>query len=348
METKIIKIDQENYFNKILNYPAKVLKEGGLVAFPTETVYGLGCNALDEEAITKIFEVKGRPGDNPLIIHISEIEMLDALVKDYSGIVKKVISKFWPGPLTIVFKSSALVPSIVSAGLDTVAVRMPSNAIAQKLIEIAGVPIAAPSANLSGKPSPTSAKHVIDDLSGKIECIIDGGDCQVGLESTVLDMSSDHPTILRPGGITIEELRKVIPTVIYDEALKNLELTPKSPGMKYVHYSPEAEVFILENFDYSPEKIKNIEEIIEKEFSDKKVGFMGSKSFVKVFNNHFCISLGDENDFDQIASNLFRTLRAFDDNDVDVVISESFELIGVGHAIMNRLRKSAGYKTINL
>lgn len=348
METKIIKIDQENYFNKILNYPAKVLKEGGLVAFPTETVYGLGCNALDEEAITKIFEVKGRPGDNPLIIHISAIEMLDALVKDYSGIVKKVISKFWPGPLTIVFKSSELVPSIVSAGLDTVAVRMPSNAIAQKLIEIAGVPIAAPSANLSGKPSPTSAKHVIDDLSGKIECIIDGGDCEVGLESTVLDMSADQPTILRPGGITIEELRKVIPTVIYDEALKNLELIPKSPGMKYVHYSPEAEVFILENFDYSPEKIKNIEEIIEKEFSDKKVGFMGSKSFVKVFNNHFCISLGDENNFDQIASNLFRTLRAFDDNDVDVVISESFELIGVGHAIMNRLRKSAGYKTINL
>lgn len=348
METKIIKIDQENYFNKILNYPAKVLKESGLVAFPTETVYGLGCNALDEEAITKIFEVKGRPGDNPLIIHISEIEMLDALVEDYSGIVKKVISKFWPGPLTIVFKSSELVPSLVTAGLETVAIRMPSSTIAQKLIEIADVPVAAPSANLSGKPSPTSAKHVIDDLSGKIECIIDGGDCEVGLESTVLDMSSDQPTILRPGGVTIEELRKVIPTVIYDEALKNLELIPKSPGMKYVHYSPEAEVYILENFDYSLEKIENIEKIIEKDFSDKKIGFMGSKSFIKVFDKHFGISLGDENDYNQIASNLFRTLRAFDDNGIDVVISESFELIGVGHAIMNRLRKSAGYKTINL
>src|SRR6056297_162563 len=291
METKIIKIDQENYFNKILNYPAKVLKEGGLVAFPTETVYGLGCNALDEEAITKIFEVKGRPGDNPLIVHISEIEMLDSLVKDYSGIVKKVISKFWPGPLTIVFKSSDLVPSTVTAGLDTVAIRMPSNAIAQKLIEIADVPVAAPSANLSGKPSPTSAKHVIDDLSGKIECIIDGGDCEVGLESTVLDMSSDQPTILRPGGVTIEALRKVIPSVIYDEALKNLELIPKSPGMKYVHYSPEAEVYILENFDYSSAKITNLEEVLEKDFPDKKVAFMGSKSFIKSFDNYYGISL---------------------------------------------------------
>lgn len=348
METKIIKIDQENYFNKILNYPAKVLKEGGLVAFPTETVYGLGCNALDEEAVSKIFEVKGRPGDNPLIIHISEIEMLDNLVKDYSGIVKKVISKFWPGPLTIVFKSSDLVPSCVTAGLETVAVRMPSNAIAQKLIEIADVPVAAPSANLSGKPSPTSAKHVIDDLSGKIECIIDGGDCEVGLESTVLDMSSDLPTILRPGGVTIEELRKVIPSVIYDEALKNLEMIPKSPGMKYVHYSPEAEVYILENFDYSPGKIKYIEGIIEKDFSDKKIGFMGSRTFIKSFDKHYGISLGDQNDFNQIASNLFRALRAFDDEGIEVVISESFELIGVGHAIMNRLRKSAGYKTINL
>jgi len=348
METKIIKIDQENYFNKILNYPAKVLKEGGLVAFPTETVYGLGCNALDEEAISKIFEVKGRPGDNPLIIHISEIEMLDALVKEYSGVVKKVISKFWPGPLTIVFKSSDLVPTSVTAGLDTVAVRMPSNAIAQKLIEIADVPVAAPSANLSGKPSPTSAKHVIDDLSGEIECIIDGGDCEVGLESTVLDMSSDQPTILRPGGVTIEELRKVIPSVIYDEALKNLEMIPKSPGMKYVHYSPEAEVYILENFDYSSKKIKNVEEIIEEDFSNKKIGFMGSKSFIKSFDEHYGISLGEQNDFNQIASNLFRALRAFDDKGIEVVISESFELIGVGHAIMNRLRKSAGYKTINL
>ena len=348
METKIINIDHENYFNKILNYPAKVLKEGGLVAFPTETVYGLGCNALDEDAITKIFEVKGRPGDNPLIVHISEIEMLDSLVKDYSGIVKKVISKFWPGPLTIVFKSSDLVPSSVTAGLDTVAIRVPSNAIAQKLIEIADVPVAAPSANLSGKPSPTSAKHVIDDLSGKIECIIDGGDCKVGLESTVLDMSSDQPTILRPGGVTIEELRNVIPSVIYDEALKNLELIPKSPGMKYVHYSPEAEVYILENFDYSPGSIEKIEEIIKNDFLDKKIGFMGSKSFVKYFDNHYGISLGDENDFNQIASNLFRALRSFDDQSVDIVISESFELIGVGHAIMNRLRKSAGYKTINL
>lgn len=348
METKIIKIDQENYFNKILNYPAKVLKEGGLVAFPTETVYGLGCNALNEDAIKKIFEVKGRPGDNPLIVHISKIGMLDALVEDYSGVVKKVISKFWPGPLTIVFKSSELVPSIVTADLDTVAVRMPSSAIAQKLIEIADVPVAAPSANLSGKPSPTSVKHVIEDLSGKIECIIDGGDCEVGLESTVLDMSTDQPTILRPGGVTIEELKKVIPNVIYDAALENIELIPKSPGMKYIHYSPEAEVYILEGFDYSREKIEKIKNIIEKEFSDKNVAFMGSRTFVKTFSNYFGISLGNDNNMNQIASNLYRTLRDFDENNIDVIISERFELEGVGQAIMNRLRKSAGYKTIDL
>jgi len=259
-----------------------------------------------------------------------------------------VISKFWPGPLTIVFKSSALVPSSVTAGLDTVAVRMPSSAIAQKLIEIAGVPVAAPSANLSGKPSPTSVNHVIDDLSGKIDCIIDGGDCEVGLESTVLDMSCEQPTILRPGGITLEALKKVIPTVVYDAALEDQESIAKAPGMKYTHYSPEAAVYILEDFDYSDEKIKSIEKIIEKDFPDKKVAFMGSKSFVKKFENHFSISLGDEDNMNQIASNLFRSLREFDENDIDIIISESFEVVGIGHAVMNRLRKSAGYKTINL
>lgn len=348
METKIIKIDQESYFNKILNYPAKILKTGGLVAFPTETVYGLGANALDAEAIKKIFEAKGRPGDNPLIVHISNIEDLDDLVGKYSGMVKKVISKFWPGPLTIVFKRSEIVPDIVTAGLDTVAVRMPENPIAKKLIDISGVPVAAPSANLSGKPSPTQAKHVIEDLSGKIDCIIDGGVCDVGLESTVLDLSEEQAKILRPGGVTIEEIREIIPSVVYDPALENKDLIPKSPGMKYIHYAPNADVFMLENFDGTLEKKEALIHLINQEFQNQKVGFMGSKSFVDLFNEYFSLSLGHRGNMEKIASNLFKVLREFDENKVDVIIAESFEKVGVGHAIMNRLSKSAGYKMIKL
>lgn len=348
METKIIKIDQESYFNKVLNYPANILKSGGLVAFPTETVYGLGANALDAEAIKKIFEAKGRPGDNPLIVHISNIEDLDDLVGAYSGMVKKVISKFWPGPLTIVFKRSDIVPDIVTAGLDTVAVRMPENPIAKKLIDIAGVPVAAPSANLSGKPSPTQAKHVIEDLSGKIDCIIDGGTCDVGLESTVLDLSGEEAKILRPGGVTIEELKEIIPTVVYDPALENKDLIPKSPGMKYIHYAPNADVFMLENFDDSLEKKEALIHLINQEFQNKRVGFMGSKSFVDLFNEYFGISLGHRGNMEKIASNLFKVLREFDENNIEIIIAESFDKVGVGHAIMNRLSKSAGYKMIKL
>ncbi|MDM8533838.1 L-threonylcarbamoyladenylate synthase [Clostridiaceae bacterium HSG29] len=348
METKIIRIDKDNYFNKILNYPAKVLSEGGLVAFPTETVYGLGANALDEEALFKIFEAKGRPADNPLIVHIANIDELDRLVEEYGLLEKKVISKFWPGPLTIVFKKKDIVPEIVTAGLDTVAIRMPSSKIARKLIELANVPVAAPSANLSGKPSPTVVNHVIEDLTGKVECIIDGGNCEVGLESTVLDLSGEIPTILRPGGVTYEKLLEVIPNVVFDEALINKDMTPKSPGMKYVHYSPDAEVYILECDDLNNQKIFEINSLIKEKFNNKKIGFMGSRQFVKKFKNNFTVSLGNKEDLNEIASNLFNALRKFDEHDVEVVISESFSNEGMGLAIMNRLNKSAGYKTIKI
>jgi L-threonylcarbamoyladenylate synthase len=348
METKIIRIDKDNYFNKILNYPAKVLQDGGLVAFPTETVYGLGANALDEEAIYKIFEAKGRPADNPIIVHIANINELDNLVKEYNGVVKKVISKFWPGPLTIVFNKKEIVPEIVTSGLDTVAIRMPSSKIARKLIEMAGVPIAAPSANISGKPSPTIVEHVIADLTGKVECIIDGGNCDVGLESTVLDLSADIPTILRPGFVTYEDLLEVLPNVVFDKALHDNTLIPKSPGMKYIHYAPDAEVYILECDVINKEKIYEINKIIKNDFENKKVGFMGSNLFIKNFSEYFTVSLGSEEDLGEIASNLFGALRFFDDNNIDVIIAESFKNEGIGIAIMNRLIKSAGYKTIKL
>jgi len=348
METKIIRIDKDNYFNKILNYPAKILNEGGLVAFPTETVYGLGANALDEEALLKIFEAKGRPADNPLIVHIANIDELDMLVKDYGLLEKKVISKFWPGPLTIVFKKKDIVPEIVTAGLDTVAIRMPSSKIARKLIELANIPVAAPSANLSGKPSPTIVNHVIEDLTGKVDCIIDGGNCEVGLESTVLDLSGEVPTILRPGGVTYELLLEVIPNVVFDEALTNKDMIPKSPGMKYVHYSPDAEVYILECDDLNNQKISEINSLIKEKFINKKIGFMGSRQFVKKFKGDFTVSLGNKEDLNEIASNLFNALRKFDEHDVEVVISESFKNEGMGVAIMNRLNKSAGYKTIKI
>ncbi len=348
METKIIRIDKDNYFNKILNYPAKVIQEGGLVAFPTETVYGLGANALEEEAIYKIFEAKGRPADNPLIVHIANINDLDMLVEEYNGLVKKVISKFWPGPLTIVFKKKEIIPEVVTSGLDTVAIRMPSSKIARKLIEMAGVPIAAPSANLSGKPSPTTVLHVIDDLTGKVDCIIDGGNCEVGLESTVLDLSTDIPTILRPGCVTYEELQEVLPDIVFDSALSDSTITPKSPGMKYVHYSPDAEVYILECDIINKEERLEINRIVKDKFKDKKVGFMGSNQFIKKFNDYFTISLGSKENLSEIASNLFDALRSFDEKKVDIIISESFKNEGIGIAIMNRLLKSAGYKTIKL
>lgn len=246
--TKIVRINKNDPEIELIDFAANVIREGGLVAFPTETVYGIGANSFNEEAVKKIFIAKGRPQDNPLIVHIAELEQIYDLVEDVPQKAKTLMKKFWPGPLTLIFKKSEKVPYVNTAGMDTVAIRMPSNPIAHLLIKRAEVPISAPSANVSGKPSPTDASHVIEDLYGKVDVIIDGGKCDVGVESTVLDLTEKVPVILRPGAVTLEMLKEVIGNVEVDPSLLKKpkeDLKPKSPGMKYKHYSPNAEVYIV-------------------------------------------------------------------------------------------------------
>lgn len=350
MKTHIVNIDYKNINLTDLELCADILKGGGTVSFPTETVYGLGANALDPEAIKKIFIAKGRPSDNPLIVHVSKIEDIYPLVKDISELAQIAMEAFWPGPLTILFQKSDLVPSEITAGLSTVAIRIPSHPIARRLIEMAGVPVAAPSANISGKPSPTIAEHVIEDLMGKVDAIISGGNCEVGLESTVLDLTGVEPMILRPGGITREKLEEVLKQrVLEDPALKsNLpDLTPKSPGMKYTHYSPNAAVVIVQG-----EKKAVIDKIRELNMDNinlgKTVGIICTDESYALYDNAIIKSMGSSNNLNAVAANIFKILREFDDTDVEIILTEAVEEVEVGRAIMNRLLKASGYQVINV
>ena len=347
--TKIVRVNKNNPEIELIDFAAKVIKEGGLVAFPTETVYGIGVNSFNEEAIKKIFIAKGRPQDNPLIVHIAELEQIYDLVKEVPQKAKTLMKKFWPGPLTLIFKKSQKVPYVNTAGMDTVAIRMPSNTIAHLLIKRAEVPISAPSANVSGKPSPTDASHVIEDLYGKVDVIIDGGKCDVGVESTVLDLTEKVPVILRPGAVTLEMLREVIGYVEVDPSLLKKpqeDLKPKSPGMKYKHYSPNAEVYIVTG---DLEKVvKKIQELTEEQLKyGKKVGIMATVQTSTQYEKGEIIVVGDRNRPETIAKNLFEVLRQFDKKGVDVIFAESFEYDNIGLAIMNRLEKAAGYKEIS-
>jgi len=332
--------------DKAFKDAAKALRDGKLVAFPTETVYGLGADALNPDAVRKIYEAKGRPSDNPLIVHIAEVCKLNELVVQIPEAANLLIEAFWPGPLTMIFKKSNLIPDIITAGLDTVAVRMPNNPIAQKLIREAGVPVAAPSANLSGRPSPTTCKHVIDDLNGRIDYIIDGGPCQVGVESTVLDVTTDIPVILRPGGITLEMLENVLGKVRTDSVLEiKGDVKPRSPGMKYRHYSPKAEMFLISG--KSESVVKKINELIkESSRQGLKVGVLTSRENANKYNADVIINAGSVKHIEQIAAGLYDSLRTFDDEKVDIIYSETFEEKGVGRAVMNRLKKAAAGKII--
>lgn len=346
----IINIDKENIDSSKLMKGADILKNGGTVTFPTETVYGLGANALDENAVRKIFEAKGRPSDNPLIIHIARYEDLNELVSNLPEKAECLINKFWPGPLTLIFRKSLVVPKIVTGGLDTVAVRMPSHPIARLLIELAGVPVAAPSANLSGKPSPTIEKHVKDDLMGRVDAIICGGDVAVGVESTVLDITSNTPMILRPGGVTKEQLEDVIGSIDIDPAIQGAEaahFVPKSPGMKYTHYSPDADVLLVSgNLDDVVNNIKKIRK--DKEDKGYKVGIMATDETKDKYKGGSIISVGSRKRLESVAANLFKVLREFDELDIDIILSETFEEKELGQAIMNRLMKAAGHNVIRV
>ncbi|MCY6958772.1 L-threonylcarbamoyladenylate synthase [Clostridium brassicae] len=349
MNTKIELLDKENPNIEILKKAGATILNGGLVAFPTETVYGLGANALDPEAVKKIFIAKGRPQDNPLIIHVADFN-IEKFVLEIPDIAKKFMKKFWPGPLTIIMNKAEVIPYVTSAGLDSVGIRMPSNSVARELIREAGVPIAAPSANISGRPSPTDIETCVEDLNGKIEYIIGGERCNVGLESTIVDCTVDPPCVLRPGGITLEMLREVDDRVYIDPAImkkpdKNLK--PKAPGMKYRHYAPKAPVKIIDG-DLN-KSIAKIKEMVQNYIDNNmKVGVMATNETLSEYSNALVKSLGSRKDLYSIGKNLFKVLREFDDENVDIILSESFEEKEMGIAVMNRLKKAAGFDIIKV
>jgi L-threonylcarbamoyladenylate synthase len=349
MNTKVVMVDENNLDKNIIEEAGIVIREGGLVAFPTETVYGLGANALDEEAVKKIFVAKGRPQDNPLIVHVADFD-LEPLVKNIPEVAVKLMESFWPGPLTIILEKSELIPDVTSAGLSSVGIRMPSNNISRELIRAAGVPIAAPSANISGRPSPTEASRCVEDLEGRVDFILGGGSCQVGLESTIVDCTSNPPCVLRPGGVTLDMLRKVDSAIYIDPAvMKKAEgnFKPKAPGMKYRHYAPKAAMKIVQG-DLQ-KTIEIIKEIVQNSIDEnKQVGILATEESIDKYPQGMVISLGSRMDVESIGKNLFEALRRFDDAGVDIILSEAFEEDGFGTAVMNRLKKSAGYDIIQV
>lgn len=347
METIIKQIDRNNIDEAIINEAGKILREGGLVAFPTETVYGLGADALQEEAAKKTYEAKGRPSDNPLIVHIADYEKLRDVAIDIPAATEMLAAHFWPGPLTMIFRKSEIVPYGTTGGLDTVAVRMPVDPVAQKLIRAAGGFVSAPSANTSGRPSPTTAGHVAEDLSGKIDMILDGGPVEIGLESTILDMTVDPPMILRPGAITAEMFEEVIGPVGVDETLLGDESdkAPKAPGMKYRHYAPKAKLFVVEG-DLR-EEILAIRQLAYAAYKEnKKAGIIATGETLPFYKYGVVKNIGTRENDKTIARNLYRVLREFDEEDVELIYSESFAAQGIGKAIMNRLEKAAGHMRI--
>ncbi len=347
MKTIIEKIDKNQMDEQSLERAGEILKQGGLVAFPTETVYGLGANALDEKAAMKTYAAKGRPSDNPLIVHIAEVSALDTIAKNVSEKAYRVMEKFWPGPLTLIFEKTEIVPSGTTGGLETVAVRMPVHKIALELIKAGGGYISAPSANTSGRPSPTSAQHVADDLDGKIDMILDGGSVDIGVESSILDMTVEPPMILRPGAITKEMLEEVIGEVAVDQTLlsADTDTAPKAPGMKYRHYAPKAQLMIVEG--ETEEAVKAIKQIAyEQTRLGYQVGIIATNETMESYTTGIVKSIGSRSNENTIAKNLYKVLREFDEEDVSYIYSEAFTSEGIGNAIMNRLGKAAGHHTI--
>lgn len=327
----------------------EIIRKGGLVAFPTETVYGLGADALNPEASKKIYAAKGRPSDNPLIVHITNMEALEKITSDIPQKAKELAKRFWPGPLTMIFPKNDNVPLETTGGLDTVAVRMPSHPIALALIDAGGGYVAAPSANTSGKPSPTKAEHVALDMDGRIPMILDGGAVGIGIESTIVDFSGEVPMILRPGYITPEMIREAIGEVLMDPglAMDDPSVHPKAPGMKYKHYAPKAELILVNG---AQEKVveKINEMVCEAEKSGKRTGVIGTDETYGLYKAEIVKSIGSRNDEDTIARHLYGILREFDEENVDMIYSESFSTPRIGQAIMNRMLKAAGHQVIEV
>ena len=337
MKTEILKIDRENINNDYIKKAANLIKEGNLVAFPTETVYGLGADGLNNEACKKIYKAKGRPSDNPLILHISDITMLDNLVEEISDKHRKLF-ELWPGPMTLIFKKSKLIPDVVTAGGDTVAIRFPSDNIARALISEAKRPIAAPSANISGRPSPTKASDVYQDMQGIIPAIIDGGESNIGIESTVIDLSTDEPTILRPGFYTYEFLKEILDDMRLDDSLVDSTKIPKSPGQKYKHYAPKANLRVFIGKDV-PDYLLTLAKKYESE--GKKIGILAFEEDKDKFSPYPYISLGNRSDLSTMSHVLFSSLRQMDRLGVDIILAEGVRENNLGKSIMNRMKKAA-------
>ena len=352
MNTEVIKIEENNIDSdaeSALERAGSIIRDGGLVAFPTETVYGLGGDALNPESSKKIYAAKGRPSDNPLIVHVADMESVADIVKEIPEAARKLADAFWPGPLTMIMNKSDKVPYETTGGLDTVAIRMPNNKIALELIRQSGGYIAAPSANTSGRPSPTVARYCVEDLSGKIEMIIDGGQVGIGLESTIVDLTSGTPMILRPGYITKEMLSGVLGAVEIDRTIidGNSKERPKAPGMKYRHYAPKGELTIVEGSQ--EDVVAYINDRARAARADgKRVGVIGTDATKSLYVADVVKSVGNRENEATIAHELFKVLREFDDENMDVMFSESFDDSGIGQAIMNRLLKAAGHNVVRI
>ncbi len=345
METKIVRMAEEQIDMELIREAGKIIRDGGLVAFPTETVYGLGGDALNPLSSRKIYAAKGRPSDNPLIVHIADLQALSPIVGEIPGNARKLAERFWPGPLTMILHKSDRVPYETTGGLDTVAVRMPANRIAQEMIRAAGGYVAAPSANRSGRPSPTVARYVAEDLAGRVEMIIDGGDVEIGLESTIVDLTSDRPMVLRPGYITLQDLESVLSRVEEDRTLMEEDAgqAPKAPGMKYRHYAPKGEMTVIKGVEEQVMFYIN-ERCREYRDAGRKTGVIATDETLSGYCADVCRSVGCRHDEEAIARELYRILREFDDEAVEVIYAEAFDDSGIGRAIMNRLLKAAGHR----
>lgn len=350
MDTIIEKIDPGNIDADVMDRAGKLIAEGELVAFPTETVYGLGGDALDPDASRKIYAAKGRPSDNPLIVHIAEFDDMKRVAREVPEQARKLADAFWPGPLTMIVWKSDAVPEATTGGMQTVAVRMPNHPVALELIRRSGCLIAAPSANTSGRPSPTEAQHVAEDLSGKIAMILDGGPVGIGIESTIIDLTEEKPMILRPGYITPEMLSKVLQEeVVIDPGIIAADDTrkPKAPGMKYKHYAPKAEMIIVDGAQDAV--IAKINELTAaKRAEGKKVAVIATDETKERYDAQVILSMGRRSDEDAIAQHLYKILRECDELEVGEIYSECFQTPRIGQAIMNRLLKAAGHTVIHV
>ncbi|MBO8142658.1 MAG: threonylcarbamoyl-AMP synthase [Firmicutes bacterium] len=347
MDTRVIRVDPVNPDERAIAEAARVIREGGLVAFPTETVYGLGADALNPDAVRKIFAAKGRPGDNPLIVHLAGVHELRRVASAFPPLLGALARRFWPGPLTAVIRRGPAVPDEVTAGLDTVAVRIPDHPVALSLIRRSGRPIAAPSANQSGRPSPTAAVHVWHDLNGKVDLILDGGAAGIGVESTVVDLTAHPPVLLRPGGITLEELQEVAGPVRVDPAAEGMPAAGpvRSPGMKYRHYAPAARCVLVEG--PAEAVVSRLASLVRAEReAGRRVGVLATREGAPAYGAEKVCVAGSRRDPAEIARNLFRCLRELDEAGLDIIFLEGVEPVGLGLALANRMRRAAGYEVV--